>query len=243
MNFKSNHSVVTPVQHKLEIEVPWEELKERIPKAVAWFTPRVAVKGFRKGKASENVVRSKIGEKEILKRAGEILAGDAYKEAIKEIEQQPIMSPKLDYEDIEEGKPLKFTATYYVQPPDAQTVTKEIQKKYYENIPDTDSVMQSNPVNIQHHGGHPVAPDVLKNIPALNITDNFVPNPLPQTPNPQAQTQSPEIITPDSLDPEKMVQHPDVRSHIPKSEIDMSEEETTIDQPTVEEDEPETGGE
>ncbi|MCX6647674.1 MAG: trigger factor family protein [bacterium] len=72
MDFKFKHTVINPVRHKLEIEVPWSELEKRIPKAIAWFKPRVEIGGFRKGMAPEKIIRARVGEKEILKRAADL---------------------------------------------------------------------------------------------------------------------------------------------------------------------------
>ena len=82
-NLLIRHKEINPIQHELRIEFVWEEVEKRIPEILNEFKENTDIKGFRKGKAPENVVRAQIGEKRILERAAEKAAYDAFNEAIK----------------------------------------------------------------------------------------------------------------------------------------------------------------
>jgi hypothetical protein len=38
MDFKSSRKAISPIQHQLEIELPWEEVEKRISDVVKEFT-------------------------------------------------------------------------------------------------------------------------------------------------------------------------------------------------------------
>jgi len=101
---------ISPIQHELEIEIPWDEVEKRIPDAVREFQAVAEIKGFRKGKAPPKVVRAHTGEKRVLQAAAERAASDAFSQAGKDLEKKPIAPPRLDLGDIKEGEPLTLTA-------------------------------------------------------------------------------------------------------------------------------------
>ena len=76
------------------------------------------VPGFRKGKAPIQVVAAKIGRDKYWKDMREHIASEALAEALKGKDIQPVIRPKYEFADWEEGGKFVFTATVYTQPPD-----------------------------------------------------------------------------------------------------------------------------
>jgi len=224
MKLKVDSTTRSPLQHRLEIEVAWEELEKRIPQAVAWFKQNASIKGFRKGKAPDNVVRAHIGEKRILERAAEMLAGEAFEQAAKDLEKKPIAPPKIELGEIKPGEPAKFTATYYVEPPDPETLAKEIREKHYPGMPSPEDVFPDGPPGIQTHGPFGVSPEALKKIPGLSLGDKFIPDPLLKAPDPQSAIPTTPSKPPDLPDPEQLVKPPDVHPKVPELTEEMKKE-------------------
>ena len=52
-------------------------------------------------------------------------------------------------------------------------------------------------------------------IPALNLGDNFIPNPLPQSPNPQSAVPNVVPKAPEIPDPQELAKPPDVKPKFP----------------------------
>jgi len=191
---KIQHTELNPIKHELRIEFEWAEVEERIEDTLKEFTKNSTIKGFRKGKAPKEVVRTHIGEKRIRERAAEKTAYAAFNEATKNSEStdpteqktaypQPLTPPEIKLNDIVEGEPVKFTATYYSNPPDGQKLADEYKKKHMPEFThkfedsrmggtrfiSPEDVFPQGPPNIQSHGPYSVPTDVLKGIPGREI--------------------------------------------------------------------------
>ena len=106
-------------QVQLQIEIDPEMLGQAYDKAYQRLAGRYRVPGFRPGKAPRAVLERALGPETLLSEAADICMNDAYAQAIKENDLDPIgypdvQSPKA--EEIAPGKPLSFTATVYVRP-------------------------------------------------------------------------------------------------------------------------------
>jgi trigger factor len=106
-------------QVQLQIEIDPEMLGHAVDKAYQRLAGRYRVPGFRPGKAPRAVLERAIGPETVLSEAAEICMNDAYAQAIKEHDLQPIgypdvQSPKA--EEIHPDQPLSFTAMVYVRP-------------------------------------------------------------------------------------------------------------------------------
>ncbi len=186
MNLIIKHKEINPIQHELKIEFGWDEVEKCIPETLNEFKENTDIKGFRKGKAPENVVRVQIGEKRILERTAEKAAYDAFNEAIKgsasstdsgqEVDPaeqtsaypQPITPPEIDLDEIKEGEPVRFTAKYYVQAPDPTKLADEYKKKHTPEMISPEDIFPEGPPNIQSHGPYSVPTDVLSPGASLN---------------------------------------------------------------------------
>jgi len=106
-------------QVQLQIEIDPEMLGHAVDKAYQKLAGRYRVPGFRPGKAPRAVLERALGPELVLSEAADICMNDAYAQAIKENDLQPlgypdVQSPKAD--EIKADQPLSFTATVYVRP-------------------------------------------------------------------------------------------------------------------------------
>ena len=100
----------------LEVEVEQEMLDQALDKAYRKIVKQVNIPGFRKGKAPKAMVERYVGKETLFGEAAEMVVPDAYMQALKETETEPIDQPKIDIVQGEAGKPLIFKATVEVKP-------------------------------------------------------------------------------------------------------------------------------
>ena len=74
------------------------------------------IPGFRKGKAPRKIVEQHVGKQAILDEAFEIIAPQAYAEALEDQKIDPVTRPAIDVVTMEEGKDLVFKATVTEKP-------------------------------------------------------------------------------------------------------------------------------
>ncbi|AEF93569.1 Trigger factor [Desulfotomaculum nigrificans CO-1-SRB] len=100
----------------LEIEVEAEKMDQAMDQAYRKIVKQVNIPGFRRGKAPRFMVERYVGKETLFGEAAEIVVPEAYTEALKETETEPIAQPKIDIVQGEPGKPLIFKATVEVKP-------------------------------------------------------------------------------------------------------------------------------
>lgn len=100
----------------LQIEVEAAQLDQAMNKAYQKIVKQVNIPGFRKGKAPRAMVERHVGKETLFGEAAEIVVPEAYIQALKETETEPIDQPKIDIVQGEPGKPLIFKAVVEVKP-------------------------------------------------------------------------------------------------------------------------------
>ncbi|RKD28974.1 trigger factor [Thermohalobacter berrensis] len=100
----------------LKIEVPAEKFEEGIQKAYLKNRKRFNIPGFRKGKAPKRIIEARYGKGIFYEDAINFVFPEAYSKAVDEHELEPVDRPEIDIEQIEEGKPVVFTAKVTVKP-------------------------------------------------------------------------------------------------------------------------------
>ena len=100
----------------LEIEVEAAEVEKATEKAYKRIANKVNIPGFRKGKAPRKIVEQHVGKQAILDEAFEIIAPQAYAEALEDQKIDPVTRPAIDVVTMEEGKDLVFKATVTEKP-------------------------------------------------------------------------------------------------------------------------------
>ncbi len=101
---------------KLSVEVPPEEFGEDLERAYRKISKQVRIPGFRKGKVPRRIIDAQIGREAVLEEFVHDAVPIYYRAALQEHELAPIADPDLSLEQLEEGKPLLFTATVEVRP-------------------------------------------------------------------------------------------------------------------------------
>ncbi len=100
----------------LEIEISAEAFKEAMMKSYRKNVKNLAIPGFRKGKVPKAIIEKFYGEAVLYDDAINFCCPDAYDEAVKEAELDPVEMPKVDIVSIKEGDPFVFSATVTVRP-------------------------------------------------------------------------------------------------------------------------------
>lgn len=101
---------------KLTIEVPAEEFEAAIEKAYQKAKGKIALPGFRKGKAPRKMIEKMYGVGVFYEDAANIVIPEAYDKAVKECEEEIVSRPSVDVTQIEAGKPFIFTAEVALKP-------------------------------------------------------------------------------------------------------------------------------
>lgn len=101
---------------KLTIERDAKELEDAIKKVYQKQKNRIAVPGFRKGKAPLAMIEKFYGSEIFFEDAANEIIPMAYEEAAKESGLEIVSEPEIDVEQIEKGKNFIFTATVATKP-------------------------------------------------------------------------------------------------------------------------------
>src|SRR3990172_5557120 len=101
---------------KLAVEVPAEEFGKDLARAYRKVAQQVKIPGFRKGKVPRQVIDAQLGRDAVLGEFLEDSVRSYYREALREHDLAPITDPDIDLGEVEEGKPLIFTAVVEVRP-------------------------------------------------------------------------------------------------------------------------------
>ncbi|MCD7735710.1 MAG: trigger factor [Lachnospiraceae bacterium] len=101
---------------KLTIEVSAEEFTAALDKAYQAEKNKIAVPGFRKGKAPRKMIQKLYGAGIFFEDAANRVINEAYPKAVKECEETIVSQPEIDIAQIEEGKPFIFTAEVALKP-------------------------------------------------------------------------------------------------------------------------------
>jgi len=100
----------------LEVEIPVETVSAGFDRALRRLNNRVVVPGFRRGKAPRAMLERHVGRETIIEEAVNQLVPDAYTKALDQTGVRPIARPQIQVADLEQGKPLHFTATVDLVP-------------------------------------------------------------------------------------------------------------------------------
>ncbi|MHB8793511.1 MAG: trigger factor [Thermoleophilia bacterium] len=104
-------------QVELSVEVPADEVKAQVNKAIKKLSRDVKMPGFRPGKVPRPVLISHFGKEAIHAHALEDALSEWYTEAVEQSGIKPVDKPEIDFEQIEdEDKAYSFKAKVQVMP-------------------------------------------------------------------------------------------------------------------------------
>ena len=107
---------VSDTQKNLIVEIPSTVVDAEIHKVARDYSRAARVPGFRPGKVPAKVVRQRFRD-QILHDVAHGLIPRAVDEALRERGVEPVDTPDIRDVVVEEGQPLKFTATFETVPP------------------------------------------------------------------------------------------------------------------------------
>lgn len=112
---------LAPTRVKLEVEVPFDELKPRIEATYKSLADQIQVPGFRKGKVPARLIDQRVGRGFVIENAVNDNLDSFFQEALREKELTPLTRPEVDVTSVpgndgDEEAPLKFNTEFDVRP-------------------------------------------------------------------------------------------------------------------------------
>ncbi len=122
---KSNLESISNLERRLTIEVPTEKVNEAFLAAYGEIRKNAEIKGFRKGKAPIDAIRS-LYQDRVKQNVIQDLVQKHYVEALTEHKVDPISMPDIQFDDVAEEAPFNFSASFEVRP--------DVEVKTYEGL-------------------------------------------------------------------------------------------------------------
>ncbi len=113
---KSTVEQLSPTRVKINIEVPFDELKPDFDRAYKKIAQQVTIPGFRPGKAPARILEQRLGRGVVLEEVVSGVVSAKYAEIVSAGEVHPIGRPEIEVTKIEDGDHLAFTAEVDVRP-------------------------------------------------------------------------------------------------------------------------------
>ena len=101
---------------KLTIEASAEDFEKALDTAYQKNKGKIALPGFRKGKAPRAMIEKMYGKEVFYEDAANTLIPSAYAKAVDECEEEIVSQPTIDVVQAEAGKPFIFTAEVALKP-------------------------------------------------------------------------------------------------------------------------------
>lgn len=115
-----------PVEKRVLVEIPWEDVKPKIDEAYKEIVSQVAIKGFRKGHVPRPILEKMFGPR-LGKEMARQLVEETFPKAMEEKGLHPVAEPVVEDDGIRQGQAFQYRARVEVAP--------EIVPKDYDNVP------------------------------------------------------------------------------------------------------------
>lgn len=113
---KSTVEQLSPTRVRINVEVPFEELKPDFDKAYKALAQQIRIPGFRPGKAPAKLIEARVGRGAVLEQVVNDALPKHYSEAVQTSEVKVIGQPEIEITKIEDGQELAFTAEVDIRP-------------------------------------------------------------------------------------------------------------------------------
>jgi trigger factor len=113
---KSTVEHLSPTRVKINVEVPFDELKPDFDRAYKKIAQQVRIPGFRPGKAPARILEQRLGRGVVLDEVVSEVVPAKYLELVTSGEVRPLGRPEIEVTKIEDGDHLVFTAEVDVRP-------------------------------------------------------------------------------------------------------------------------------
>jgi trigger factor len=124
-------AVANPCERQISVEIPADVVEKQQKTILANYVKYARVPGFRKGKVPATLVKQKFND-DIQKDLIEQLIPKYFQEETKKQNLAPISQPQVTHLELNDGQPLKFTATFEVLPEIDIAGYKDIQVEHEE---------------------------------------------------------------------------------------------------------------
>lgn len=94
----------------LTVTIPWARVEETQKEVVEQLSKEVQLPGFRKGKAPKKLIEEKIDPEKVREEVLRKLLPQTYSEAVKEHNLNPILSPQIHVEKLDNDKDWQYMA-------------------------------------------------------------------------------------------------------------------------------------
>lgn len=101
---------------EITVIVPWTEAKKAQDAIEKELIKQVKIAGFRPGQAPENVAKARLNPELVKEEVLKKVVGDAYNEALKKHNLNPLITPHIHIEVFSEGTDIIFTAETCEEP-------------------------------------------------------------------------------------------------------------------------------
>lgn len=102
---------------ELIITIPGQDVQNEYQKVFEKTAENLELPGFRKGKAPKKLVAEKVNKSKIYEEVLQNLLPKFYAEALKKYNLNPVVNPKIEITEMEEGKEWTVKATIAQKPP------------------------------------------------------------------------------------------------------------------------------
>ncbi|PXY27489.1 trigger factor [Prauserella muralis] len=113
---KSTVEQLSPTRVKINVEVPFDELKPNFDRAYRKIAQQVRIPGFRPGKAPARVLESRIGRAPVLDEVVNEAIPAKYLEAVRSGDVRTLGQPDFEVTKLEDREVLEFSAEVDVRP-------------------------------------------------------------------------------------------------------------------------------
>ncbi|BBY34987.1 trigger factor [Mycolicibacter minnesotensis] len=113
---KSTVEQLTPTRVRINVEVPFTELKPDFERTYKELAKQVRVPGFRPGKAPAKLIEARFGRAAVLQQVVNEALPSRYTEAVTSSDLKPLGQPDIEVTKLEDGENIAFTAEVDVRP-------------------------------------------------------------------------------------------------------------------------------
>jgi len=113
---KTDVEELSPTRVRLNVEVPFDELKPSLDKAYREVGRQVRIPGFRPGRVPPPVIDRRVGRDVVLSQAVNDALPDLYAKAVSEGDISVLGQPDVEITSLDDGKALSFTVEVDIRP-------------------------------------------------------------------------------------------------------------------------------
>jgi trigger factor len=113
---KSTVEQLSPTRVRINVEVPFKELKPDFDRAYKELAKQIRLPGFRPGKAPAKLLEARVGREAMLDQVVNEALPSRYGQAVTDSDVKPLGQPEIEVTKKEYGEELVFTAEVDVRP-------------------------------------------------------------------------------------------------------------------------------